>query len=81
MLRGKMASHAITAEGYAARVLVFAMSTGGAVAVGVLAIVVLLAVAGALKPIGKNHDRISDRGDYIGEPPGFRKPPDEGGLL
>jgi hypothetical protein len=62
-------------------VILFAISKGGAVALGVLAIVVLVAVAGALKPIAKNHDRISDRGDYIGEPPGFRKPPDEGGLV
>jgi hypothetical protein len=57
------------------------MSRGGAIAVGVLAIVALIAIAGALKPIGRGHDRFSDRGDYIDEPPGFRKPPDEGGLL
>ena len=61
--------------------LIVAMSKGGAVALGVLAIVVLITLAGALKPIGRNQDRISERGDYIGEPPGFRKPPDEGGLL
>jgi hypothetical protein len=67
--------------GYAAPVVVFAISKGGAVALGVLAFVVLIALAGALKPITKSHDKLSDRGDYIGEPPGFRKPPDEGGLL
>ena len=61
--------------------IVFAISKGGAVALGVLAIVVLIVIAGALKPITKHQDRISDRGDYIGEPPGFRKPPDDGGLL
>ena len=57
------------------------MSKGGAVALGILAIVALIAIAGSLKPIGRGHDKISDRGDYIGEPPGFRKPPDESGLL
>ena len=57
------------------------MSRGGAIALGVLAIVLLIVVGGALKPIGRGHDRISERGDYVGEPPGFRKPPDEGGLL
>jgi hypothetical protein len=61
--------------------LILALSRGGAIALGALAILALIAIAGALKPIARNHDRISERGDYINEPSGFRKPPDEGGLL
>jgi hypothetical protein len=65
---------------YARCVLVFAMSKGGAVALGILVFVVGSFVAGALRP-SRDPDRFSRDGDKVNEPPGFRKPPDEGGLL
>jgi hypothetical protein len=65
---------------YARCVVVFAMSKGGAVALGVLVFVVGSVVAGALRP-GRYPDRFNRSGEKVNEPPGFRKPPDESGLL
>jgi hypothetical protein len=61
-------------------VVILALSKGGGAALGVLVIVVLGFVAGALRP-SRDLNRFSRSGDKVNEPPGFRKPPDEGGLL
>jgi hypothetical protein len=63
-----------------------ALSTVGVVVLAVAAIAVLVVLARLLlgqsaMPQGRAAERMTDQGNVVREPPGFRKPPGDDGLL